>query len=62
MIEERDFREAVLGGQISAIKWLWQFLTAKRHQIVNLKDPLPAIWYVAEMLDRRIRIKVLQKG
>lgn len=62
MVEERDFREAVLGGQISVIKWLWQFLTAKRHQIVNLKDPLPAIWYVAEMLDRRIRIKVLQKG
>ena len=52
--ELSDFKASVLSGQVGLFKWLWQFMTADRRMLVNMKDPLPAFVKIIEMIISRI--------
>lgn len=41
MTEIHDFMRNVLTGKVDPLKWLWEFCTADRHMLINLKDPKP---------------------
>lgn len=43
MSESQDFKENVLTGKINPFVWLWQFLRADKHMLINLRDPKPLI-------------------
>lgn len=36
-----DFRHSVMSGEVNIFKWIWQFITADRRMLFNLKDPMP---------------------
>lgn len=43
MTEVDDFKVSVLGGLVNPFVWLYQFITADKHMLLNFKDPKPAI-------------------
>lgn len=43
MTELDDFRASVLSGRVNFFKWFWQFLTADRRMLFNVRDPKPAL-------------------
>lgn len=50
MDELKDFGQSVRSKKISLIKWIWQFVTADSHKIINSKDMAPFWCMLREML------------
>lgn len=54
MTEIEDYRASVLTGQVSKIKWWWQFFTVDRRMLVNVRDPRPALSRLKGAVKRKI--------
>lgn len=50
MTEVQDFKLNVLIGHKNPFKWFWQFCTADRHMLFNLKDPKPILVRLLSLL------------
>lgn len=53
MTEVQDFKLNVLTGRMNPFKWFWQFCTADRHMLFNLKDPKPILVRLLSLFPRR---------
>lgn len=53
MTEVPDFKLNVLTGQMNPFKWFWQFCTADRHMLFNIKDPKPFFVRILSLLFNR---------
>ena len=53
--EVYDFKTSVLTGKVNPFKWFWEFCTADRHMLVNIKDPKPFFVWVCQFILRRFR-------
>ena len=51
MTEFPDFRASVLSGKMNPFKWFWEFCTADRHMLINLKDPRPALVWICNLFE-----------
>ena len=49
-----DFKVSVMSGQVNILIWLWQFLTADRRMLVNIKDPKPLLIKIWDLIKMRI--------
>lgn len=57
MTEFPDFRASVLAGKMNPFQWFWEFCTADKHILINLKDPKPAfVWFYN--IFRRSKMKI----
>ena len=41
MSEKEDFQNSVLTGMVNPLKWFYQFCTADKHMLINIRDPKP---------------------
>lgn len=62
MTEHHDFRTSVLTGKMSPIKWFWEFCTADKHMLINLKDPRPVLVWVYCFIRHKEILKVLRRS
>ena len=59
MSEIDDFRTSVLSRQVNLFVWLWQFLTADRRMLFNIRDPKPVLIFLVDVI--KIRLHLVKK-
>ena len=51
MTEFPDFRASVMSGKMNPFQWFWEFCTADKHMLINLKDPRPALVWICNLFE-----------
>jgi len=52
MDELGDFKVSVLSGKVNIFLWLWQFFSADRRMLCNIKDPKPVFIKTVDLIKR----------
>lgn len=61
MFEIQDFKYCVKTGLVNPFVWLWQFVTADRHSLFNIRDPKPVLIFFIDVIRRRLPLKKSKK-